>query len=167
MVKKITFLISLVICLPVWTAFAKEESLQPLAPIVGMTRRIAPTSATVAPYQFSVSPGKWTQAKAGQVFSDGFHPASFALPSLKESPAPIRYPRWAVREGWEGRFVIAIEVLVSGEVGRWKIMESTGYPLLDEVAVKAVKAWKFHPASENGKLVVACIQIPIHFELKD
>ena len=149
---------------PAVFVFAKEEALpQPLAENVLQ----AGSPASDLPFKFSVTPKKWTQAKAGQVFATGFHPAGFVLPSLKEDPAPIRYPRWAVREGWEGTFVIAIEVLVSGEVGRWKVMESTGYPLLDEVAAKAIKAWKFHPAAENGKAVVACIQVPIHFELQD
>lgn len=119
------------------------------------------------PMAFSVSPGKWSQAEPGSLYTSGTHSPDFILPSLREEPAPVRYPRWAVREGWEGTFVIAVEVLATGEVGRWKIMESTGYPLLDDVAVKAVTSWHFHPATELGRAVVSCIQIPIHFELKE
>ena len=119
------------------------------------------------PVSFSVSPGKWSQAEPGPLYTSGTHPSDFVLPSLREEPAPIRYPRWAVREGWEGTFVIAVEVLPSGEVGRWKITESTGYPLLDEVAAKAATGWHFHPATELGKAVVSCIEIPIRFKLRE
>lgn len=119
------------------------------------------------PLAFSVTPGEWRLARAGAPFASGSHSADFVLPFLSEMPAPIRYPRWAVREGWEGNFVIAVEVLPSGEAGRWKIMQSTGYPLLDEVAAKTVRKWRFHPATEKGKFIVSCIQIPIQFELKE
>ncbi len=119
------------------------------------------------PLEFSVTPGKWSQAKPGAIFSTGTYSTDFVLPFLKEEPTPIRYPRWAVQEGWEGAFVIAVEILPTGQVGRWQIMHSTGYLLLDETATKAVQSWHFHPAVEQGKAVASCIQIPIRFELTD
>lgn len=119
------------------------------------------------PFEFSVSPGKWSQATRGEIFTTGYHPQGFTLPTLKEEPAPIPYPRWAVHEGWEGTFVIAVEVLTTGEVGRWKIMESTGYSLLDEAATNAIRQWRFQPGTEKGKAVATCIQIPVHFELQE
>lgn len=119
------------------------------------------------PFQVSVTAGEWAQAKPGQIFTTGSPPADFVLPSLKEDPVPIRYPRWAVRETWEGTFMIAVEILPTGEVGRWKITHSTGYPLLDQAATEAVRKWRFHAALEQGKPVVSCIQIPIHFELEE
>ena len=151
------------IFLPNVSVQAKEES--PSKPLVLSPLR-GGSGTSSFPFEFSVGPRKWSQARTGGIFTTGVHSADFALPSLKESPTPIRYPRWAVREGWQGTFVIAIEVLRTGEVGRWKVIRSTGYSLLDEVATKAVHQWHFHPATERGKPIVSCIEIPIHFELR-
>jgi len=145
------------------TALAREEAPSPslsLGPFEGSP------AAKIFPFEFLVTPGKWSQAKRGEIFTTGISAPDFVLPSLREEPSPILYPQGAVREGREGNFVIAIEVLKTGEVGRWKIMHSTGYNLLDEVATEAIQHWKFYPATEKGQPIVSCIEIPIHFELK-
>ena len=164
--KKITLpsLFAILFCLASIPAFAREEA---SAPALGPKFLQESTSAGDIPFEVSVMPGKWSQAKAGKVFTSGYHPSDFTLPVLGGDPVPIHYPRWAVREGWEGTLVIAVEVLKSGEVGRWKVMRSTGYSLLDETAVNAIHQWHFHPGTEKGQPVVMCIQIPIHFELRD
>ena len=144
--------------------FAREEAASPplaLSPLKGEG------TVTSRPFEFSLTRGEWVEARAGEIFTSGPPLADFILPSLAETPVPIRYPRWAVREGWEGTFVIAIEVLQTGEVGRWKVTESTGYPLLDRAATEAIREWRFHPAREQGKAIVSCIQIPILFKLQD
>ena len=143
---------------------AKEEASSPpvsLSPLRGEE------SLTSRPFEFSLTRGEWVEAQPGEIFTSGTQASDFTLPSLAEAPVPIRYPRWAVQEGWEGTFLIAIEVLTTGEVGRWQVMESTGHPLLDRAATEAVQGWRFHPAREQGKAIVSCIQIPIQFRLQD
>ena len=164
--KKITFSLFLLAFLSVSTvlAFAREEASAP--PLAANLLRSRLPAGDVS-FEVSVTPEKWTQAKAGEIFTTGYHPSDFTLPTLKGNPVPIRYPRWAVQEGWEGTFVIAIEVLKSGEVGRWSVIRSTGYSLLDETATKTIRQWHFHPGTEMGQSVVMCIQIPVHFELRD
>lgn len=162
--KKISFFLLLALLSPAVWVWAKEEA--PSSPLV-----LKPFQAKVEgpglPFEFSLADGKLSQARTGKIFTTGYYAADFTLPSLKEEPVPIRYPRWAVQEGWEGTFVIAVEIGTSGEVGRWKVMESTGYPLLDEAATGAIRKWLFHPATEKGKTILSCIQIPIHFQLED
>jgi len=173
MKKTISFaLFLLLISLPL--GFAKEEAAPPVSSpssspglSLGYLSLGDKAEEAAFPFEFSVSPGKWSQARRGEIFTIGFHPEGFALPMLKEDPVPIRYPRWAVREGWEGTFVIAIEILTTGEVGRWKVIESTGYGLLDETATETVRQWRFHPGREQGKPAVMCIQVPVHFELRE
>lgn len=164
--KKILLPLSLfsLVFFSVTLLFAKEEVPSPpvsLSPLKGERAAVSRT------FEFSLTRGEWVQAQAGEIFTSGTHAVDFILPSLAEAPVPIRYPRWAVREGWEGTFVIAIEVLKTGGVGRWKVMQSTGYPLLDRAATEAVRQWQFHPAQEQGRMIVSCIQIPILFKLKD
>ena len=104
--------------------------------------------------------------KPGAVFSTGGDDTGMALPYLASNPKPIVYPRWAVRQGWTGKIVLAIEIFKDGNVGRYKIMQSTGYKMLDHAAVQAVQVWKFHPARKNGQAIHTCVQIPILFELR-
>lgn len=105
-------------------------------------------------------------ATPGEVFTEGGDYTGITLPYLISDPVPITYPHWAVRQGWQGKFVIAIEVLTDGTVGRYSVAQSTGHEMLDEVAIKAVKTWKFHPAMEGGVAVVTCVEIPIFFNLE-
>ena len=142
-------------------AFAAEE-----APPLVLKSVESKVEGPGLPFEFSFD-GKLSEAVTGKIFTSGTHAPDFTLPSLKEEPAPIRYPRWAVREGWQGRFVIAVEILTSGEVGRWKVVESTGYPLLDRAATQAIRRWRFHPGMEKGRSLVSCIQIPILFQLEE
>lgn len=103
--------------------------------------------------------------KPGSVFAQGGNYEGIDLPYLVSTPKPIEYPRWALRQGLEGYFVIAVEVLTDGTVGRYHVMESTGHKALDEAATKAVRTWKFHPAMKNGQPIVECVQIPVTFKI--
>ena len=104
--------------------------------------------------------------KPGPVFTVGDEPGVL-LPYLFSNPKPIAYPRWAIRQGWEGKLVLAVEILPNGSVGRTQVMQSSGYRLLDKTADKAIQKWKFHPATKDGKPVLTCIQIPVVFKLED
>jgi TonB family protein len=150
--------------LPTFLGGAKEES--PSVPL-DLSSLKTQHEAVTRPFEFSIKRGEWAEGKAGPLFTTGVHPPDFVLPSLKEAPVPIRYPRWAVQEGWEGTFVIAVEILETGKVGRWKVLESTRHSPLDQAATRAVRRWQFYPAKEHGKPIVTCIQIPIRFELQE
>jgi len=118
-----------------------------------------------APIFYSYESGQWMTASAGSVITKGNQAPDFTLPFLKESPKPVPYPHWARERGWEGRLVTAIEIREDGTIGRWKIMQSTGYQLLDHVALRAIQKWRFEPAKQNGKPIASCIQIPVAFYL--
>ena len=105
--------------------------------------------------------------KPGPVFTEGTDTEGAALPYLLSNPKPISYPKWAIHNGWQGECTIAVEILADGSVGRYYVMRSTGHETLDEEAVKALKSWKFHPATKDGRPFVTCIQIPITFQLQD
>ncbi len=106
-------------------------------------------------------------AKAGPIFTTGGNYSGMVLPYLVSDPKPILYPRWAIKQGWQGRFVIAIEILTDGSVERFKVIESSGHRMLDNVATETVRSWKFHPAVKDGQLIATCIEIPVTFELED
>lgn len=115
------------------------------------------------PFFYSYESGQWVSSEPGKIFTTGAHDPDFLLPELKEKPKPIRYPRWALAQGWEGELVVAIEIRADGTVGRWKIMRSTGHELLDQATVQSIRQWLFRPGELRGKPMVSCIQIPVRF----
>lgn len=84
---------------------------------------------------------------------------------LKNEP-PL-YPMIARREGYEGTVVLNVEVLSSGDCGRVEIIKSSGYSILDEAALQAVREWKFKPSRRGHTLVTFWVEIPIRFDLED
>lgn len=80
---------------------------------------------------------------------------------------PPEYPRRARRRGYEGRVVIRAIVTPMGTVDSTEIVQSSGRDILDRAVIRAVKRWRFQPATRDGKPVVGTIDVPISFWLKD
>ena len=99
-------------------------------------------------------------APKGQGQSLGDSPATPAY-----RPEPV-YPAFARRLGHEGRVVIRLQVLSSGAVAAARIERSSGYAVLDESALAAVKRWRFRPAQRAGQPVDTTLNVPITFRLQ-
>lgn len=82
-----------------------------------------------------------------------------------DNPRPI-YPSVAIQRGWQGVCILELEVLVDGSVGSISLIKSSGRKLLDQSAVKAVRFWKFTPATKKGKPVKSRLKVPIEFKLQ-
>jgi protein TonB len=75
------------------------------------------------------------------------------------------YPEAARREGQEGRAIIKICVNQLGKIDSAEVATSSGFPELDEAAIKVAKAYRFKPATSEGKPVSSCPTLPVKFEL--
>lgn len=82
------------------------------------------------------------------------------------NPRPS-YPMAARRMGWEGRVVLNIEVLAEGTCGAVNVFQSSGHEILDNAALRTVKAWRFMPATRAGRPVTQWFKVPIQFSLKE
>ena len=115
--------------------------------------------------------GGATQGKAGtgsglRETAPSGHAAGDSQPTPAYQPKPD-YPAFARRLGHEGRVVIRIQVLSSGAVGTASIERSSGYAVLDEVALATIKRWRFRPAQQAGQPVDAILNVPITFKLHE
>ena len=45
-----------------------------------------------------------------------------------------------------------------------RIENSSGQPVLDQSAIKAVESWKFRPGTRNGNPVTTDLRVPVTFE---
>jgi protein TonB len=78
------------------------------------------------------------------------------------------YPPSSRRAGEAGTVKLDVYVLENGRVGDARVKESSGFPKLDEAALREVKrSWKLLPGTENGKPVAMWGQFAVTFKLTD
>jgi TonB family protein len=88
----------------------------------------------------------------------------FTRVKLLKTERPL-YPRMAREQGWQGKVILRAHVTAEGTVKNATVQESSGFPVLDDSAVQAVKTWTFEPA-KNGEFALASIvDLPILFDL--
>lgn len=86
-------------------------------------------------------------------------------------PQPVRnirpdYPRLAKLRGEEGDVVVEIQVGADGSVAQVAVVSSSGFPSLDEAAVKAARSARFKPAKAEGRPVASAARLTLEFRLK-
>jgi protein TonB len=78
------------------------------------------------------------------------------------------YPPSSRRAGEAGTVILEVYVLETGRVGEARVKQSSGFPRLDEAAVREVKrSWRLVPGTENGKAVPMWGQFAVTFKLTD
>jgi protein TonB len=90
------------------------------------------------------------------------HPDSHAR--YLSNPKPD-YPAAARRRHQEGVVLVSVEVGTDGRPSDVALGRSSGFPLLDQAAVQAVRRWIFAPAQEAGFPVASRVDVPVRFSL--
>ena len=75
------------------------------------------------------------------------------------------YPRMAREQGWQGKVLVRAHISAEGTVKSASVQESSGFPVLDDSAVQAVKTWSFEPAKNGEFDVPSTVDLPIRFDL--
>jgi len=101
-------------------------------------------------------------------------PPAAKIPSTAPRSNPRRpltqpeYPPSSRRAGEAGTVILEVYVLENGRAGDVRVKKSSGYPKLDEAAVREVKrSWRLEPGTENGKPVPMWGQFAVTFKLTD
>lgn len=86
----------------------------------------------------------------------------------RRPPTKPDYPASSRRAGEEGTVVLELYILPNGRVGEARVQKSSGYPRLDEAAVREAKrSWRFIPGTENGEPVAMWHATKVTFNLTD
>ena len=85
--------------------------------------------------------------------------------ALLDRPNPA-YPREALREHEQGTVLVLAQVDVQGHVSDARVIGHSGWLALDRAATNEVRNWQFQPALQDGKPVVASVQIPVSYKLE-
>jgi TonB family protein len=88
----------------------------------------------------------------------------YRRPELMMLVPPV-YPREAEKNGIEGTVGLRVLVTERGTVDKVEIEHSSGYPEMDEAAIKAARKTRFRPAIKDGERVAMWINYPIQFAL--
>ncbi len=87
------------------------------------------------------------------------------LPAYRRNPPPV-YPVAARRRGYEGTVVLEVLVSALGTVDDLRVFRSSGFKLLDQAAMRAVKSWLFEPGRREGHAVAMWVKVPVRFQLR-
>lgn len=80
---------------------------------------------------------------------------------------PPEYPQLARQMRQEGLVILRVEIDQKGIPVQVEVEQSSGYPLLDQAALKAVKRWRFQPERIGDSPVKSVVAIPVRFRLED
>ena len=86
--------------------------------------------------------------------------------STLRNPAPA-YPSVARIRGWEGTVILRLFITPKGRPDAMQVARSSGYTVLDEAALAAVRQWQFVPARHHRAQVASLVEIPITFKLRN
>jgi len=77
------------------------------------------------------------------------------------------YPPTSRRLGEEGSVILQVLVGTDGKVQDGKVKTSSGFPRLDEAALKhALRAWRFTPGTEDGVPVATWHSVKVTFKIE-
>ncbi|WP_422136536.1 energy transducer TonB [Endozoicomonas sp. ALD040] len=91
-------------------------------------------------------------------------PVFVSRPAIRKS-VPPKYPRTAQRRNQQGVVMLEVLIDIEGHAMSIKVLESSGFRLLDRSAIAAVEDWEFEPQKRNNRLVASRVHIPVAFQL--
>ncbi len=80
---------------------------------------------------------------------------------------PPEYPQLARQMHQEGLVMLSVEVDQKGMPVKVEVKQSSGYQLLDQAALKAVKRWRFQPERIGDIPIESKVTIPVKFRLEE
>ncbi|MBU0681513.1 MAG: energy transducer TonB [Proteobacteria bacterium] len=93
------------------------------------------------------------------------HVIQQASPLYQVNPPP-KYPRLARRRSLEGVVLLEAFIDAAGEVAELNLFTSSGHPILDQAALKAVRRWRFRAGTIDGNRHEMWVKVPVRFQLR-
>jgi protein TonB len=121
-----------------------------------------PPKAVAAPAQPKAAPPKVAAVAPPKAKAPAFVEARPSVASNR----PPHYPDLARRNGWQGLCMVRVAVSASGRAGAVSLARSSGYGILDQAALTAVKRWKFTPRMVRGVSAESTVEVPVNFSLR-
>lgn len=137
---------------PVPEPLSEIPNPEPIREVAAMTPQV-PKKAT-APQRTAILPSNVQGVRAAHV----------PTPVVLNNPVPA-YPELARQKGWEGRAIVRVEVSPAGHATKVSIARGSGFGVLDQAALRAVKKWRFRPRTVGGLPAPGVVEVPVNFSL--
>ena len=131
----------------------------PRSPVADIRCSAKPEPAS-APTHSETSQNSKTRSRASAPVKG----ARGAIPDYLRNPPPA-YPEPSRLAHEEGVVMLVVDVGHSGNPTGVRLQQSSGFTALDQAAIRAVRDWKFRPATTAGMVVASSVSIPVRFEL--
>jgi periplasmic protein TonB len=118
---------------------------------------VRPASAAIAPESMP--------AAASRSVEVVHVPPRFDAAYLDNPPPP--YPRMARSRGEQGLVVVAVAVGADGRPLHCTLHRSSGFPALDDAALRTIRTWRFVPARRGEQTVAETVLVPMPFRLTE
>ncbi len=115
---------------------------------------------------FSGDLGEATDALLGDVGDVEMTEDAVDAPPRPVTRVPPEYPARARSRAVEGQVVLSLRVGADGTVGDVRVLEAEPRGVFEEVAVAAVRQWRFAPANYEGRPVAVRARQTLRFELE-
>lgn len=105
-------------------------------------------------------------ATASTATTDSQAPLIPATPGkyAAQNPQP-NYPMQARKRRMQGEVILSVQVDAQGAPLDMRVQRSSGYDMLDNAALEAVKRWRFEPAQRGGQPQTSWKTLPLSFRL--
>jgi protein TonB len=87
-------------------------------------------------------------------------------PRYRHPPTPPRFPPRALELNQHGTVVVRALVGPDGASHEIIVWRSSGFALLDQAALRAVREWAFEPASIGGRRIASWVEVPVRFAIR-
>jgi periplasmic protein TonB len=142
---------------PVAVPAEKSVEPQPLAEVSNPTPAANSAPTELSANSHSIAP----VSNQSEQFIEANFRANYA-----SNPKP-EYPAIAKSRDWQGKVMLHVQVSADGLSDSVRVEKSSGYEMLDECAMEAVKRWRFIPAKRGETAVASSVLVPITFSLAD
>ena len=123
------------------------ETIIPPAPEPVNTPPKSPAAQTRAPVIARSQPDKTAQPEPHQANTDATTNRQLASVLQKAFNAEFYYPRLAIRRGWQGKVQLGLRIEADGHLSDIRIMQGSGYDLLDNAAIKSLNKVEMLPTA--------------------
>jgi periplasmic protein TonB len=142
---------------PVTENTAATPSATPISPAPPAVNPDTDESATPLNASAAITP-----SAASSLAATDRQPAADARFSGNAAPS---YPAMSRRLGEQGAVRLRVLITTEGRAARVELIQSSGYPRLDQSAIQAIRSWRFIPAQRAGQPIEAWYEWRWEFRL--
>jgi protein TonB len=96
-----------------------------------------------------------------------FRPEEVQAQPVKLRHVQPEYPRWALQQGLEGTVSLIFLIDETGKTTNIQVTRNSEFPEFDFASIRAVKQWRYKPATREGRPIAVWQPCIVRFQLNE